>query len=173
MEQFVEILKYILPSLVVFITVFYLFKLQLQSEEKRKILQLKQDSKNIITPLRLQAYERIILYLERINPSSIVVRLNNPALNVTQFQMMLLSTVRSEFDHNLSQQLYISSFGWSAIKNAKEEVVKLVNLAAAKVAPDAPSSELSTKIFEILVETQQNPTDYALEVVKKEISIYF
>jgi hypothetical protein len=173
MEQFAEILKYILPSLVVFITVFYLFKLQLQSQEKRKILQLKQDSKNIITPLRLQAYERIILYLERINPSSIVVRLNNPALNVTQFQMMLLSTVRSEFDHNLSQQLYISSFGWSAIKNAKEEVVKLVNLAAAKVAPDAPSSELSSKIFEILVETQQNPTDYALEVVKKEISIYF
>ena len=173
MEQFAEILKYILPSLVVFITVFYLFKLQLQSEEKRKILQLKQDSKNIITPLRLQAYERIILYLERINPSSIVVRLNNPALNVTQFQMMLLSTVRSEFDHNLSQQLYISSFGWSVIKNAKEEVVKLVNLAAAKVAPDAPSSELASKIFEVLVETQQNPTDYALEVVKKEISIYF
>ncbi len=173
MYQFFEILKYTLPSVIVFLTVYFLFKLQLQSEEKRKILQLKQDSKNIITPLRLQAYERVILYLERINPSNLVVRMNNPGLNVTQFQMLLLSTVRSEFDHNLSQQLYISSFGWNALKNAKEEVVKLVNLAVAKLEPNAPSTELSSKIFEMMVETQNNPTDKALEVIKKEISIYF
>ncbi|MEI6349125.1 MAG: hypothetical protein WCP69_14350 [Bacteroidota bacterium] len=99
--------------------------------------------------------------------------MNNPGLNVTQFQMLLLSTVRSEFDHNLSQQLYISSFGWNALKNAKEEVVKLVNLAVAKLEPNAPSTELSSKIFEMMVETQNNPTDKALEVIKKEISIYF
>ena len=173
MYQFFEILKYTLPSVIVFLTVYFLFKLQLQSEEKRKILQLKQDSKNIITPLRLQTYERVILYLERINPSNLVVRMNNPGLNVTQFQMLLLSTVRSEFDHNLSQQLYISSFGWNALKNAKEEVVKLVNLAVAKLEPNAPSTELSSKIFEMMVETQNNPTDKALEVIKKEISIYF
>jgi hypothetical protein len=173
MDQFLEILKYTLPSIIVFLTVYFLFKLQLQSEEKRKILQLKQDSKNIITPLRLQAYERVILYLERINPSNLVVRMNNPGLNVTQFQMLLLSTVRSEFDHNLSQQLYISAFGWNALKNAKEEVVKLVNLAVAKLEPNAPSTELSSKIFEMMVEAQNNPTDKALEVIKKEISIYF
>lgn len=173
MEQFAEILKYILPSLVVFITVFYLFKMHLQNQEKQKILQLKQESKNIILPLRLQAYERVILYLERITPSNLVVRLNNQTLNVSQFQILILSAVRNEFDHNLSQQLYISSFGWAAVKTAKEEVVKLVNLAAAKVNPDAPSHELSSKIFELLVEDQQIPTSYALEVLKKEISIYF
>jgi len=173
MEQFFEILKYILPSLVVFITVFYLFKMHIQNQEKMKMLQLKQESKNIILPLRLQAYERVILYMERISPSSLVVRLNNPTLNVSQFQLLLLSAVRSEYDHNLSQQLYISSYGWSAVKNAKEEIVKLVNLAAGKVDANASSIELSAKIFELLVEGQQTPTDHALEVLKKEVSIYF
>lgn len=173
MEQFLEILKYILPSLVVFITVYFLFKMHIQHQEKQKMLQLKQESKNIILPLRLQAYERVILYLERISPSSLVVRLNNPILNVSQFQLLLLSAVRSEYDHNLSQQLYVSSYGWSAVKNAKEEIVKLVNLAAGKVDANAPSTELSSKIFELLVEGQQTPTDHALEVLKKEVSIYF
>ncbi len=173
MEQFFEILKYILPSLVVFITVYFLYKLFVQAQERQKVLQLKQESKNVILPLRLQAYERVVLYLERITPSNLVIRLNNPALNVAQFQMLILSAIRNEYDHNLSQQLYISSFGWGTVKNAKEEVIKLVNLAAARVSPDAPSSELSSKIFELLVEGQQGPTDYSLEVLKKEISIYF
>lgn len=173
MEQFFEILKYILPSLVVFITVYFLYKLFVQAQERQKVLQLKQESKNIILPLRLQAYERVILYLERITPSNLVIRLNNPALNVTQFQMLILSAIRNEYDHNLSQQLYISAFGWGTVRNAKEEVIKLVNLAAARVSPDAPSSELASKIFELLVEGQQGPTDYSLEVLKKEISIYF
>ncbi len=173
MEQILEILKYILPSLVVFITVFFLFKMHIQNVERQKLLELKQESKNIILPLRLQAYERVILYMERITPGNLVVRLNNSSITASQFQLMLLSAVRNEFDHNLSQQLYISSFGWSAVKNAKEEVVKLINLAAAKVEPDAPSGELASKIFEHLVAGQQTPTAYALEVLKKEISIYF
>ncbi len=172
MEQFLEILKYILPSLIVFVTIYFLYKLFVQTQERQKVLQLKHESKNIILPLRLQAYERVVLYLERITPSNLVIRLNNPALNVTQLQMMILSAIRNEFDHNLSQQLYISSFGWSSVKSAKEEVIKLVNLAAAKVSPDAPSTELTSKIFELLVEGQKGPTDYALEVLKKEISIY-
>ena len=118
MEQFFEILKYILPSLVVFITVYFLYKLFVQTQERQKVLQLKQESKNVILPLRLQAYERVVLYLERITPSNLVIRLNNPALNVAQFQMLILSAIRNEYDHNLSQQLYISSFGWGTVKNA-------------------------------------------------------
>ncbi len=173
MEQIFEILKYVLPSLVVFITVFYLFKMHIQNVEKQKLLELKQESKNIILPLRLQAYERVILYLERITPGNLVVRLNNSTLSASQFQLLLLSAIRNEYDHNLSQQLYITPFGWSAVKNAKEEVIKMVNLAAAKVEPSAPASELTASIFELLVSNQQTPTSYALDVLKKEISIYF
>jgi len=173
MEQLFEILKYILPSLVVFFTVFYLIKLYLFGEEKKRIIQLKQDSRNLVTPIRLQAYERIAMYLERINPSNLVMRLNNSKLNVAQFQILLNSSIRSEFEHNLSQQIYISSEAWEAVKNAKEEVVKIINLAAGKLNANATSNELASKIFEIIVDYNILPTDSALEVLKKEIRILY
>lgn len=173
MEAILEILKYVLPSVVVFFTAYYVMKIFLDVEDKKRLLQFKMDSKNAAFPIRLQAFERLTLYLERINTTNLVMRLQNSAFNNAQFQMLLVSTIRSEFEHNLSQQMYISSQSWDEIKNAKEESVKIINLAAGKLSPDGPSMELAAKIIEITADDQISPSDKALEVLKKEIRQYF
>lgn len=173
MEAILEILKYVLPSVVVFFTAYYVMKIFLDVEDKKRLLQFKMDSKNAAFPIRLQAFERLTLYLERINTTNLVMRLQNSAFNNAQFQMLLVSTIRSEFEHNLSQQMYISSQSWDEIKNAKEESIKIINLAAGKLSPDGPSMELAAKIIEITADDQISPSDKALEVLKKEIRQYF
>jgi hypothetical protein len=173
MLALLEILKYILPSLVVFFTAYYLLKIFLEVEEKKRALELKMEAKNVTIPIRLQAFERLTMYLERINPTNMVMRLQNSSMNNSQFQMFLISTVRSEFEHNLSQQMYVSSASWEAIKNAKEETIKVINIAYGQLNPQGSSVELATKIIELTADDTMSPSDKALELLKKEIRQYF
>lgn len=162
----------VLISLIAFILmIYFLLKAIMDNQQKEKLLELKFRNKELITPLRLQAYERLALYLERINPNSIVMRMKNPVLTVNLFQTLLISTIRSEFEHNLSQQVYVSHKVWNNVKNAKEETIQMINLAAAKLNPNAPSIELATKILEF--STENIPSDKALSILKDEIQLLF
>lgn len=173
MLELLEIFKYILPSVVVFFTAYYLLKIFLDVEEKKLSLELRMDAKNITIPIRLQAFERFTMYLERINPQSMVMRLQKNTMNNSQFQMLLVSTVRNEFEHNVSQQMYISSASWDAIKTAKEETIKVINIAYGQIEPSGPSIELATKIIELTADDTMSPSDKALELLKKDIRQYF
>ena len=184
MHDLLEILKYILPSLVVLLTAWLLLKSFLNTQEeiqkrdlKTKVeelqLKLKQEDKKYVTPIRLQAYERIVLFLERIAPQSMVFRVQKPGQKVFQLQNALLKTIRDEYEHNLSQQLYISKESWAMVKAAKEEIIKLINTAASEVKPDEESMELSRRIFEATIGEEKLPTDRAIEMLKKEIHRLF
>lgn len=173
MLELLEIFKYILPSVVVFFTAYYLIKIFLEVEEKKLSLELKMDAKNITIPIRLQAFERFTMYLERINPQGMVMRLQKNTMNNSQFQMLLVSTVRNEFEHNVSQQMYISSASWDAIKTAKEETIKVINIAYGQIEPSGPSIELATKIIELTADDTMSPSDKALELLKNDIRQYF
>jgi len=184
MHDLLEILKYILPSLVVLLTAWLLLKSFLNTQEeiqkrdlKTKVeelqLKLKQEDKKYVTPIRLQAYERIVLFLERIAPQSMVFRVQKPGQKVFQLQNALLKTIRDEYEHNLSQQLYISKESWAMVKAGKEEIIKLINTAASEVKPDEESMELSRRIFEATIGEEKLPTDRAIEMLKKEIHRLF
>jgi hypothetical protein len=123
----------------------------------------------VILPLRLQAYERLVLFLERINPNNLIMRMNRPELTASQFQSLLVKTVRDEFEYNLSQQLYISSTAWEQIRNAKEETINLINQASSKVDENAPSSELVREIFNEFLGKDKPSVENALEEIKQEI----
>ncbi len=129
----------------------------------------KADEK-IILPLRLQAYERIVLFLERITPNNLVMRINRPEMDAFQLQNELLRAIREEFEYNLSQQLYISSRSWELVKNAKEEMIRMINLAAGQVNETSPSGELARVILELYI-GNDSPlrVESALEAVKGEI----
>ena len=131
------------------------------------------EEQRIILPLRLQAYERIVLYLERITPNNLIMRLNRPEMNAMQFQSLLIKTIREEFEYNLSQQLYISTKAWELVKNAKEETTNLINQASSKVTENATSAELVRVLFEHFLEKEKLPVDKALDEVKKEIQKSF
>ena len=175
--EILEILKYILPSLVVFATAYFLIKQFIESEHRNKLIEMKMNNQAVnqkfVTPIRLQAYERVILLLERISPPSLILRENIPGMNVKQLQTTLVKAIRDEYEHNLSQQVYISRQAWELVKTSKDEMVKLINDAAANVDGNAPSTELAKVVFDIIVQTEKLPVDIAIEVIKNEIQDTF
>ena len=172
-DTVLEILKYILPSLIVFLTTWYLASGYFRREDKKRSLKLSLNNQNLITPLRLQAYERIILYLERINPENLLMRLNKQGQTCQQLQNELLFTIRAEFEHNLSQQIYISNKAWELLKNAKNSTLQLINEAAEKTDKNLPSFNLSKAILENIMAKEKNPASEAILFIKNEINRYF
>ncbi|MCX7955337.1 MAG: hypothetical protein N3A01_09160 [Bacteroidales bacterium] len=173
MNEIGTILLVLLVGILVWATAYYLLKLFFEREYKNVILETKKDNKKLILPLRLQAYERLILLLERISPNSLVIRAQN--INSTAFNLHteLLSIIRTEFEHNLSQQLYISKEAWNLILNAKENVIKLINLSAQEIPPDAPATQLSNRIFTAWIQINPTPTSVAIDFLKDEAQKLF
>jgi hypothetical protein len=168
-----EVLKYILPALIVFLTTWYLVSGYFRSEDAKRAQQLALNNQNLITPLRLQAYERTILYLERINPETLVMRLTKPGLNCQQLQNELLTTIRAEYEHNLAQQIYISNRSWEMLKNARNATIQLINATAEILKKDEPSINLSRAILEKVMSEEKNPASDAIVYIKKEINRLF
>lgn len=168
-----DFLFYLAPSLLVFATAYALLRKFFDREHKIKLLELKMSTQKDLLPLRLQAYERLTLYLERISPN--VMLLNNyvSGMSVAEFQQQLLAVVREEFEHNFSQQIYISSNIWTITRNAKDDIVRLINVSAEALDVEAPAHLLSQKIFESMLRDEQFPTQRAITVLKNEVAQLF
>jgi len=128
---------------------------------------------SVATPLRLQAYERMILFLERIRPETLLLRLNRPEMQAREFQELLLRTIREEFDYNLSQQIYISSEAWDLTRRAKEETLSLVNKAAATLPEQANASQLAHALIDAHMARDSGTIDQAAEFLKREVRYLF
>jgi len=172
MELFYEIIKFTLPAVIVFLTTYFLVKNFLDQEIRKQTLTIKRGNQEIITPIRLQAFERVALFLERINPNSIVLRVNIHT-SASMLEAEIIKTIRSEFDHNVAQQIYISKKTWDAIVKAKDETIKLVNVASAKVNKEAGGMELAQSLLIVSSQLTQLPTREAMDLVKKEIRMEF
>jgi hypothetical protein len=173
MDTILELLKYILPALIVFFTAYFSIRLLIKNDQKRRDFEIMVKNKNVITPIQLQAYERLTLFLERISPDALVMRLNKENLTSQQLQNEILKTIRAEFDHNVSQQVYISSKAWEMIKHAKERTIKLINTTAATIKPDTPAIHLSKAVLEKVAEQDEIATRTAIEYLKQEVRNYF
>lgn len=140
--------------------------------EKQKY-DIRSKNTEITLPLRLQAYERMCLFLERITPNNLLLRLVPSASNALELQQILLFEIREEYNHNLAQQLYISIDAWAQVSNAMNEIVSIINQAALEVDAEMPASELAKKIFAKVIEQEIQPTTHALKFVKQEIQGIF
>ncbi|MBC7920322.1 MAG: hypothetical protein H7Z75_04455 [Ferruginibacter sp.] len=170
LRDFIQIL---LPAGIVLYAMYLTVKSFLDQEMEKKLVEVKGKNAETVLPVRLQAYERICLLLERIAPNNLLVRLNDSALSAPEFKQILLSEIRQEFSHNLSQQVYMSDQAWGATKAAMEEVVMLINTAAANLKPDATSLDLARMVFDTIINHDVDPTSRALKVVKDEIRQIF
>jgi hypothetical protein len=173
MDTILELLKYILPALIVFFTAYFSIRILIKNDQKRRDFEIMVKNKNVITPIQLQAYERLTLFLERISPDALVMRLNKENLTSQQLQNEILKTIRAEFEHNVSQQVYISSKAWEMIKHAKERTIKLINTTATTVKPDTPAIHLSKAVLEKVAEQDEIATRAAIEYLKQEVRNYF
>lgn len=164
-----EVLKYTIPALVVLAATYLIINKFLVTEIQRKQIALFQETQNITLPLRLQAYERLAIFVERLNPRQLLPRVYDPAMNVAEFQQVLLFNVRSEFEHNLSQQVYVSKEVWETVKSVKEQEMNMVNVIASQLKPEAPAKELHVRIIDyVLTSATALPTDLALQVINEE-----
>ena len=173
MNEIIEILKYIAPALVVFATAYFMLQKLIDNDQRKRKLEMISANQRIITPIRLQAYERLVLFLERIAPDALIMRSMQQQMTAKQMQSEMLSTIRAEYQHNVSQQIYISANAWKVIKSVKENLIKLINSAADNVAPDASAMELGKKILEVMMKLEVSPTEPGLQYLKEEINKFF
>ena len=172
---FYDLLKIILPALIVAGAIYVLFRQFLEKEQQRRLIEMRLESNKTTLPLRLQAYERVVLFLERISPNNILVRLSSAGQSASDFHRLLQQEIRAEYEHNLSQQLYISGDAWTMVKEAKENVLTMVNRAFHGIQNpgQARGTELAKRILESLMMDGAEPTAQALAVVKNEAAGLF
>jgi hypothetical protein len=130
--------------------------------------ELRKQRQEFFLSHRMEAYQRAILYMERIHPVTIVMRMNQQNVNAVLFQSMLLKAIRDEYDHNVAQQMFISPNAWHLLKNAKEETVKLINVGASDLPSDASSSDLAKAIITLTADINPLPSEIAIEALKAE-----
>ena len=173
MEVLLEILKYMVPALIVFFTVLVMLRTWSRNEDKRRKTEFNMHISDELLPVRLQAYERSILLLERISPQSMIMRVSRTDFSARQLQQELLSNITSEFEHNIAQQTYLSTEAWEKIQAAKNQVINLVNETAKEVKPDASGPTLGKLILERLTELNNPPSQVAIDYLKQEVKTLF
>jgi len=118
--------------------------------------------------LRVQAYERLVLYLERITPGALVMRLHQAGMSSRLLRSDMSKTVREELEHNLSQQIYVSEQAWKMVVRAKEETINLINISQENVGDKGTGMDMSRVMFEIMDKVGKAPNEDALKVLCKE-----
>ncbi len=172
MEIVLDIIKTTLPALIVFLTVYYLFKKYIEGQLKLKAMELKEKQTQVGTPLKFQAYERLSLFCERIAIPNLLMRLPANDMNNAQYNIALLLAIQQEYEHNITQQVYVSAQLWDIIKAAKDDAVNFVSIVAEKVEAKGPAAEIKNALITLSEKREVNGPDTALLAIKKEASIY-
>lgn len=168
-----EVLLYFIPALLILVAAYMMVSKFLDKEYKIRLLEAKRDMQKDVVPLRLQAYERMCLFLERISANNVLYRAHKPGMTAKQLHQELLVIIRTEYEHNITQQIYISPAAWAVIKNAKEDLIRIINVSAAKVGEKASGIDLSKTIFEVILQNESIPTQKALDYLKNEVKNLF
>ena len=147
MDILLEFGKIIIPALLVLYAMYLTLKNILEKDIEKKEVEFKIKNYETLLPMRLQAYERLTLLLERISPKNIMLRLNNPKLTAKEFQILLIREIREEYNHNLSQQIYISEDTWILVRKAVEDTINLINQSGLNLKEEAKSVDLTKTVF--------------------------
>jgi len=153
--------------------IYYLLKNDIHRFFNLKTIELNKESRANLLPLRLQAHERLIIFTDRINPANLLVRLHQQGIGISTLQAGILNEVRSEYQHNITQQLYVDSVTWNVVRKLKDDTIAMINNAVKGLPADANGIELSKAILKHMASIDENPYDLTIELVKKDIQKLF
>jgi hypothetical protein len=173
MDVILEFGKILLPAGLVLYAMYLTMKSVTTKELLKSNTDYKIENSKLVVPNRLQAFERMCLFLERLSPGNLVLRLNTSNMTAKELQHLMISEIREEFNHNLSQQIYMSDQSWDLIKNTVEDVIAMINTNAEKLSEDAKSVELAKLIFNEIEKRDVDPVAVTLSQVKSEIREIF
>ncbi|MFV0572589.1 MAG: hypothetical protein ACK5M1_09200 [Xanthomarina gelatinilytica] len=167
-ERIIDLFMFALPTLITGLIAYYFFKEHTKNEDGRRRFLLHKDMQVTAMPLRLQAYERMALFLERITPSKLLIRMSPTSSNKEDYENLLIAAIEQEFDHNLSQQIYISDDCWNIITAAKNATIQLIRKASL-----LEKTNTANKLREVILTEMMEkraPSDAALSFIKQEVS---
>ena len=166
--RIIDLFLYAIPTIITGSIAYYFFKEHTKNEDGRRRFLLKKDMQVNAMPLRLQAYERMALFLERISPSKLLIRIAPTSSNKNDYEALLIKSIEQEFEHNLSQQIYISDKCWSIVTTAKNATIQLVRKANMLEKTDT-ADKLREVVLTEMIE-RRSPSDAALSFIKDEVS---
>jgi hypothetical protein len=166
--KIIELVSYTLPALITGLVAYHFFNLHTKNEEGRRRFLLQKESQKLGLPLRLQAYERMTLFMERINPSQLLVRITPHSEDKNDYQNFVIAQIEQEFEHNLAQQIYLSDECWSIILTAKNATIQMIRLATSSEKINN-ATQLREVILSDLLE-KQSPSNAALAYIKNEVA---
>ncbi len=167
-EKIFEVFLYAVPALITGMIAYYFFKEHTKNEDGRRRFLLHKDLQTNSLPVRLQAYERMVLFLERITPSKLLIRVHPTSSDEETYESLLVATIEQEFEHNLSQQIYVSDECWNIIVAAKNATIQLIRKAGL-LEKTGTANKLREVILTEMME-KRAPSDAALSYIKKEVS---
>lgn len=167
MTQVLQYVAYLLPAIVVGIVAYFFFKGHTKNEEGRRRYLIQKEAQNKILPTRLQAYERISLLLERIDPNKLLIRVKPYSDKIEQYEELLISNIEKEFEHNVTQQIYVTPECWNLVSAAKNATVHVIRQAAMHET-DNGADGLREYLLRTFME-EVTPSQKALQYVKKEV----
>ena len=173
-EIILDIIKFSAPALIVFLTVYTMITKQAKKEEKLRIFELKKKHSQESLPIRLQAYERLTLFLYRISPENLLPRTQSVSINVKDFSIVLLKTIKSEFEHNITQQVYVSAETWGSVFQYRMELENFIREKATELNPEEPGFKLAEAILTSLMDDPQLLSqDVTAAQIKREVKQMF
>ena len=168
-----EILKFTIPALIMFWAVQGLLKQFLQGQQQMRLMEIKQQQSGTTLPLRLQAYERLSLFCERISIPNLIMRLKTEGMQAGALRVALMMAIQQEYEHNLTQQVYVSEKLWEIIKLSRTDTINVVTSVAEGVDPKADANDLVKALFTALEERKGSPLLTAQAAIKKEAGLLF
>lgn len=167
-SRIIDLFLYTVPAIITGLIAYYFFREHTKNEDGRRRFLLKKDLQVNALPLRLQAYERMALFLERLSPSKLLVRVTPISSNKEDYESLLIQNIEQEFEHNLSQQIYVSDKCWNIIVAAKNATIQLIRKANLSEKTDT-ANKLREVILTEMME-RKPPSDAALSFIKEEVS---
>ena len=153
--------------------VYYVLKNEIETFFVINNRELKKESRAHLLPLRLQAHERLIVFVDRLNPANLLVRLHQQGIELTTLQAGILNEIKSEYQHNITQQLYVDSVTWNVVKKLKDDTVAMINHAVNELPANSNGIELSKAVLQHMATMKENPYDLTIELIKKDIQKLF
>lgn len=158
---------------VVVIVAYYMIRNDIVSYLSTRKVAATTDDKGNLLQLRLQAHERMIIFVDRINPSNLLLRLHQQGIEVGALQVMAVNEIKTEFQHNIAQQLYLEAGTWNVIRKLKDDTVAMINNAVKNLAADASGVELSKKVLNHMSGIEENPYELTIGLIKQDIHKMF
>lgn len=173
METLLEIIKLTIPGMLTFLAAYFVLKMYLDNQQKLQQLKMQQEQVQAGLPMRLQAYERLSLFCERIAIPSLLLRVRREGMSASELRIGLLIAIQQEYEHNITQQVYVSSQLWEIIKLARDESINFISIVAEKVGGKAEGKDLANMLIGLVNQQEAMAVDKALLAIKREAATKF